>query len=232
MRYQNFCLIGLTLLSLCVLCGACGGENGLVRNINGSEQEQTFADSASAANQALATFRTLVNAQNYKDFGFDSADELANARLGAPLRVYFVRLDQLREYQPGSDPNRLLTDINQLHYPVLSGDKVKSSVVVQQTDNRWRLARLGEGGLAQQIAALRKSPSNAAPSEASAQEFIVRVGALGLYFIGHRDGDKLLLTPVAVPPGSNLRAGNPTPAEEVFSALLPLAKSQREDAPM
>ena len=234
MRCLNVCLTGLMLLPLFVLGAACnrdGGGQQANSNQGGQQQQQTFADAESAATQALATFRTLVNAQNYKDFGFESADELASARLGVPLRVYFVRLDQLREYQPGSDPNRLLNDLNQMNYPVLSRDKVRSSVVVQQVDNRWRLSKLGQGGLAQQIAAVRKNPAGTVP-DPTAQQFIVHVGALGLYFLGHREGDKLMLTPVTVPTGLNLRAGTPAPAEEVFAALLPLARSQREDAPM
>lgn len=235
MRCLNVCAVALTLLSAVALGVACSqDERGGQSNSNqGGKEQPTFPDPQAAANHALATFRTLVNAENYKDFGFDSADEVAGTTLGAPLRVYFVQLDELREYQPGSDPNRLLKDINQMNYPVLSRERVRSSVVVQQAGGGWRISKLGQGGLAQQIAAVRRAPTAAAaPDAAAQQQFIVHVGALGLYFLGQREGDALMLTPVFTPPGLNLRAGSPARAAEVFAALVPLAKAQREDAPM
>jgi hypothetical protein len=235
MRCLIVCALALTLLSAVVLGVACKqDERGDQTNSNQNkqQQQQTFPDPQSAATAALATFRTLVTAQNYQDFGFDSADELGSATLGAPLRVYLVRLDQLREYQTGSDPNRLLTDLNQLNYPVLTRQQVRSSVVVQQTGSGWRAATYGHGGLAQQIAAVRKAPAAGTAPDAAGQQFLVHVAALGLYFLGQRDGEVLMLTPVAAPPGSNLRAGTATRAEEVFAALVPLARAQREDAPM
>jgi hypothetical protein len=58
---------------------------------------KTFADAQAAANESLSTFRQLVNAQNYKELGFESAEEVANATLGEPIHVLVVSLSQLRQ---------------------------------------------------------------------------------------------------------------------------------------
>jgi hypothetical protein len=114
-------IIALSMLLLTFLWQGCNRmrNRSAQSNDNSSMAQQTFADPQSAAMQSLATFRKAVNAKNYKELGFESGDEIANATLGPPLRVFFVRRDQLREYQPGADPAQLLTDFGEMNYPVL-----------------------------------------------------------------------------------------------------------------
>jgi hypothetical protein len=162
--------------------------------------------------------------------GFESRAEIGSARLGEPLRVTLVRLDQLRQYQPGGDPNSLLTDTRQLNYPVLVGEQPRAFVVVREVDGKWRTASLGDGGLAKQVASFRAAPGQ--PAAAGTQDAIVHVAALGVYFLGRRADDRLLLTPLASHPEFNLRAGATLPAEEVFASLVEAAKALRDDAPM
>lgn len=190
---------------------------------------KTFADAQAAANESLSTFRQLVNAQNYRELGFDSAEEVANATLGEPIHVLVVSLNQLRQYEPGSDPNQLLTDFNQIHYPVVVGDQVRSAILVDQVNGKWKAGTFGAANLAKLIAAARKGTQISTPS----QDVVVQVPSLGLYFLGQRTEDnKLTLTPLTDYAVFGLRAGGAMPAEEVFAALVPAAKSLNTDAPM
>jgi len=186
---------------------------------------KTFADAQAAATESLSTFRQLVNAQNYKELGFESPEEVANATLG----VLVVSLNQLRQYEPGSDPNRLLTDFNQIHYPVVVGDQVRSAILVDQVNGKWKAGTFGATNLAKLIATARKGTQTSNPS----QDVVVEVPSLGLYFLGHRTEDnKLTLTPLTDYAVFGLRAGGAMPAEEVLAALVPAAKSLNTDAPM
>jgi hypothetical protein len=197
----------------------------------GKEQAppKTFTDAQAAATESLSTFRQLVNAQNYKELGFESAEEVANAKLGEPIHVLVVPLNQLRQYEPGSDPNKLLTDFNQIHYPVVVGDQVRSAILVDQVGGKWKAGTFGAAKLAKLIAAARKGTQTSTPS----QDAVVEVPSLGLYFLGHRTEDnKLTLTPLTDNPTFGFRAGGAMPAEEVFAALVPAAKSLNTDAPM
>jgi len=190
---------------------------------------KTFADAQAAATDSLSTFRELVNAQNYKELGFESPEEVANATLGEPIHVLVVSLNQLRQYEPGSDPNRLLTDFNQIHYPVVVGDQVRSAILVDQVNGKWKAGTFGATNLAKLIATARKGTQTSNPS----QDVVVEVPSLGLYFLGHRTEDnKLTLTPLTDYAVFGLRAGGEMPAEEVLAALVPAAKSLNTDAPM
>jgi len=190
---------------------------------------KTFADAQAAATESLSTFRQLVNAQNYKELGFESPEEVANATLGEPIHVLVVSLNQLRQYEPGSDPNRLLTDFNQIHYPVVVGDQVRSAILVDQVNGKWKAGTFGATNLAKLIATARKGTQTSNPS----QDVVVEVPSLGLYFLGHRTEDsKLTLTPLTDYAVFGLRAGGAMPAEEVLAALVPAAKSLNTDSPM
>jgi hypothetical protein len=184
-----------------------------------------FADPKTASDQALVTFRKLITKDNYKDLGFDSVEEAAGAQLGAPLAIFFVRLDRLRDYQPGSDPNTLLSDSAQVYYPVLVKEQVRAAIVVEMADGKWKAARLGNAGLAKQISRVQKE-AGAPSGGASEPDMIVQVPALGIYFIGRRGTDKkLTLIPLATEPRYKLRAAAEQPADEVFATLVPFAKS-------
>ena len=53
-----------------------------------------------AAEQALETFRQIVTSENYEALGFQTPDEVKIAKLGEPLKVLRVPLDQLLSFSP------------------------------------------------------------------------------------------------------------------------------------
>jgi hypothetical protein len=180
-----------------------------------------FPDAQTAAAQSLQTFRKIITKDNYKDLGFESVEEAAEARLGAPLAFFLVGLDPLREYQRGSDTNTLLIDTGQVYYPVLVKEQARAAIVITKADEQWKVASLGNAGLAKQISMLKKAgaPSSGVPSP----EMIVQV--LGYRFIGRRGANNsLMLTPLVNDPAYNLRLGVEQPADDVFAALVPFAK--------
>lgn len=211
--------MALCLVLVVMLTQGCGQDKASGQNANRGGGAQTFADAQSAATSSLETLRKLVTNENYKELGFESASEPARASLAEPLHVFVVSLDQLREYQVGRDPNALLSDANQIHYPVNVGDQPRCSIVVEDVDGKWKAASIGNAGLAKQISEVRKGVA------ASPADSIVQVRALGLYFIGHRGAEnKLTLTSLVATEAANLRAGATQPADEVFAALAPLAR--------
>ncbi|MEP0762054.1 MAG: SseB family protein [Chloroflexota bacterium] len=176
-----------------------------------------------AADEALKTLEKLVTEENYAAMGFTSPDEVAQAQLGAPMTVYRVQLDQLREYTPGeTDPAGLLVDVSRLLYPVTVGEEVRSSVAVEGPQGVWRGTDYGGPGLMKALSQYRQSED----------DFAVHVGFLGLYFVGQRSEDGLWLTPLLDDPDLGFVAGEPLAAAEVFRALLPLAQEYKEEAPM
>jgi len=222
MRYQIILSLFTFVLIALPLQGCSKPEAGR----SGAEQgeQQSYADAQSAANASLATFRKLVTSDNYKEMGFESPGEVVNATLGDPMRVYLVKLDQLKEYKQGGDPNALLTDLNRIVYPVVVREQVRSSITVEAIDGKWKTTTFGQGATTKQIAEAKKAVAANSQSR-GAEPFIVHVAALNLYFVGHRADNKLMLTPIVSVDNYKLRAGVTMPAEEVFSNLAPFARS-------
>jgi hypothetical protein len=190
----------------------------------------TFPDAKTAAEQSLGTFRELITKDNYyKDLGFDSVKEAAGAQLdlGAPLAIFLVRLDRLRDYQPGSDANSLLSDSTRMYYPVLVKTQPRAAIIVEKADGKWRVASMGSAGLAKQISNVQQKTGTPSAS-VSEPDMIVQVPALGIYFIGRRGADKkLMLIPLATDLRYKLEGAVEQPADGVFSRLAPFAKSHK-----
>jgi len=228
MRCCNLLFLAITVLVAAY--SGCDRKASTQTDANQAAQRQeTFGDAQSAATASLAVFRKLVNNQNYRDLGFESVEEAASATLGTPIPVVFVRLDQLREYREGTDLNSILSQSNQMNFPVMVRDQVRSSVVVDQADGKWKIGTLGNGALAKQLAALR--PGQPAPG-GSTQQALVHFGALAIYFLGERTDNKWMLKSLSDNPDLNLGAGKAVPAEEVFTRVAPIAKALHDDAPM
>jgi hypothetical protein len=178
-------------------------------------------DPKAAAEQGLQALRALVDEQNYRDLGFESQNEAASATLGEPLRVVLVRLDQLREFQPESDPSRLLTRTTEMIYPVLAGGQARCSITLTQEGGKWTAAAFGGAKLIRQITKVR----NALVPSAN---IFVKVPALNVYFIARQEEGAaagLMLTPLTDQPEYRMKEGVALPAKDAFSALVPAAKA-------
>jgi hypothetical protein len=216
-------LKGLIVILFLIAAPGCSQERVLHQGGSREGAPPRFTDAQTAAVQSLQTFRKLLTKDNYKDLGFESVEEAVEARLGAPLGIFLVRLDPLREYQRGSDPNTLLADSGQVYYPVLVKEQARAAIVIARADGKWKVASLGNAGLAKQLWRVQKE-AGAPLGGASAPEMIVQV--LGFHFIGRRGANNnLTLTPLVDDPAHNLRAGVEQPADEAFAALVPFAKS-------
>jgi hypothetical protein len=181
-------------------------------------------DSQSVATQALSVFPKLVTEQNYKGMGFESADEARSAALGDPAVYFLVRLDELRDYQPGSDPTRLLHSADRVLYPVLARQQVRSSVTLEKGKEGWKATSFGAPGFSKLVTRLR-TESSASSGASVSSYFVVAVPALKVYFLGQMPNNRLTLTPLTDDASLGLKAGGAAPADQVFAQLVPAAKA-------
>lgn len=184
--------------------------------------DETLRAATRAAQEALATYAKLVNAGNYAELGFDSAEQVRAATLGTPARASMVRLDELAKYA-GGDAAALLHDFGRVTFPVEAGGATRSSLTVVARDGRWQQESFGAPAYARLFtearAALAKSTGRPA-----AELFEVQVPALNLRLVGARRDGALLLAPVADDPRFGLERGQTLRAEELFQRLAPAAK--------
>jgi len=181
--------------------------------------ESMFAeDPDEAAQKSLDAFTSLVTEEDFAALGFDSLEEVADAQLGEPLQVSMVPLDLLKEFTQETDPNELLQDGNRVIYPVTVNDEVRSSLEIGPIGGGWQGTTFGSPELIRPLAEQR----------ARAEDFVVWVPALNMYFMAVRDGEQLILTPAFDYPEANLVAGRTQSASDVFAAIQPLAASHEE----
>jgi hypothetical protein len=170
-----------------------------------------------AAADGLNTLKTMVNEQNYRSMGFDSADQVNQAQLGSPLSVSDIGLDQLKGYKTGVKPDSLLTQTNRTMYPVTVGTDVKSSITTTQRDNGYRASTFGDAEIIKSLARYRKAESQG--------DFVVRVPALAMYFLARRVEDRVVVIPIIEDPRLKVKVGEPMPLETVLEQLVQLVNN-------
>ncbi len=213
------------ILTLLFLAGCVSSGGGNTSTSDNTVHEGPPLSPQSAARQGLQTLAKLVNAENFKAMGFDSVEESKNTTLGVPLKVFLVRLDKLRVYNPATASDNLLTDVNRVIFPVMVGDKVKCSIEVGKESGSgvWKATNYGDADRIRKIDQLRRKGLPVPAAEA--EQIIVHVAFLNAYFFGQKSENRLILTnlyPLHIPRFSGqvtLRM------EEVFSLLAPVARS-------
>lgn len=184
-------------------------------------------DAEVAAQQSLSTLRKLTTPENAARMGFSSPKEAAQATLTHPLRVYLVRVDELRQYSAPADPSALLHPLDKIIALVAVGGEVKSSIVVEKKGEQWKATRFGSPNLAKLLSQARDASVSARAPSADAC-FVVHVPGLNRYFIGYRSVGTLMLTPVQDDAPLEFQAGRPVPASEVFAKLAVTARNSNE----
>ena len=173
--------------------------------------------------EALETLKKLITEENYKQMGFESLDEVAFATLGEPIQDFMVRLDHLKKYQKGSDPNKMLSATNLLVYPVLVRGQVRSSIKGVVEEGTWKSVSFGEPNYIKMVMSQLKKQSEEQKLPSSSF-FIVRVPAFNLVFLGHRAEKELMLTPIMDIPEFRFKAGVSMSADTIFATLAPAAE--------
>ena len=181
------------------------------------------------AARVLQELPQIVNKDNHRSLGFESAEEAQAGKLGEPIAVYMIRLDALQKYS-GEDPGRLLVDVQRMVYPVEVAGQVRTTVELSAVEGRWKLARIGG---AQKIRALDKNRSSAMRTAGMQRSdfFEVRIPAINRVFLGHHDAEGLMLTPLMDDASMKLQAGQPELASQVLARLVPEAQATPIDMP-
>lgn len=181
-------------------------------------------DLAPAAGKGLAVFKALAaDGETYKDLGLPDAASAGKAALGTPKRDFLIRLDALKAYKPGSDPEALLTDTKIVHYPLVVAGKAVSTLDLQNAKGAWTVVGAGDVKRTD----LRKRAIDASVrrfAKAESDHFIVRIPALNMEFTAFRDvNGALQLASVADNPIAGLVAGEAEPAVKALARVQPLA---------
>jgi hypothetical protein len=181
------------------------------------DRQPALKTQEAAAAQALEILRSLSEDRS-RDLGFTAANA-DRTTLGAPLAVYSVDLEALKEFREGQNASDLIGKSPAAFYPVLLDGTVRTSVRVENTTAGWEPARVGNAGLAMAVDRAR----HALPSPDDPTIALVQVLALNLVFVGQKTGADWVLVPVIDDASVELKAGTPEPAERIFARLATVA---------
>ena len=233
MRSYKFITFILLSTIACVTWGQPSGKQLSVGTVEQLKALPTFKkvqkleELHKAAVKGRDQYQMMVTKHNFRALGLNRAADAAKTTLGTPSKDYLVRLDQLKEYKQGDDPEKLLTDTGIVHYPIVLDNKIRSTVTMARQNGQWKAVSIGEAVRAKKRnVALRESAK--ALHVRAENYFIVRVPALNLEFEAVTDpAGQLQLTPILDFPEWDLRAGTPQPASTVFLKLVPAAKGDK-----
>jgi hypothetical protein len=203
------------LVSVALLVSGCKGRVFPATQGNLSSDPAASGSSQEAAQTGLKAMQSLVMTENFQGLGFSSVDQVKNAQLSDPLKLYSVPLDALSAYKGDANAAGLLHDAHKLIYPVTVDQQVVSSLSTTQRDDGWRATEFGNSALTRALVAHR----------ASKDDFVVWVPALKIYFTARGEGEKLVLTTIMDDPRFAFKAGQNIPASQVFTILQKSASS-------
>jgi hypothetical protein len=182
------------------------------------------AEAKAAAQKGLATLQQMVTEKNRASLGFESLKDASSSSLGEGLRISIVRLDELKTYAAGGDPEKLLHALDRSIFPVAAGEKVQAAITVEKSQEgdrkTWKATGFGMPALAKAVFGVRQRVTAAAA-------FLVQVPALNLSMVAHRENNTLMLTPTLDDARFEFKAGGTTAAKDLFAKLVPAA--QKDD---
>lgn len=203
----------LFILALCAAAAPAGADAPTAGEI-----KEMTSQSQRTAEAALGTLAKLVTENTARRMGFDTPDQVRDARLGAPLADYMIGLEDLQKYAGEDDPGALFRPTGEMHYPVLTGETTRCLITVAGMEGEWKAVSYGapvlSRALAEAVARTDASPETV---------FAVRIPALNLAFVGHRRGEEIMLTAALTAGQFGLEDGMTAPAREVLGKLQPEA---------
>lgn len=186
----------------------------------------TAQESAPAAREALSTLAVLARGESAVRMGFAAPGDAERTELATPLSDFIVGLDDLRAWQSGSDPMRLLRSTGLVIYPVRTGGAVRSSVTVKKDDGGWRAVAFGAPAQSQAVAGARASTVDKARIPET-EMFQVRIPAFNVVFVGYVSDGRLMLVPAIDVERFGLTTGVAVAADKLFTRLKPEAERDK-----
>lgn len=188
---------------------------------------------ARAANRATTVFLHLAARGEWKALGFRSQQEVKSAKLGEPIKVFYVGSSTLTKYlnEPFAITPALFATPTKRFFPVEVDGQVRSSVTFLRKDQQqvWSAAMYGEATLARQVAAARLTGTNHVDRSSL---FLIEVPRVGrspyfLAFWTKKQSPQLKVIPLAKEAyaGQSFDPREPMPAEQVFTAIAKVIRA-------
>lgn len=258
----RYCSLMIALLAVTILHLVCPPaysiDNGIGYQHSSNDQSLKLEelghqlDTESLKNAQDAAFTSLktmllqlvkadtLDEKHAKDLGLEPNDLVALTSsignrqiLSDAIRIFHIRLKDLRNFASGQTERNLLIDTHQVLFPVNTGNDEKLSVVVRSATHAketsehqvqrisWRATKWGLPNLTRRLTTQQKCLKDRSPNS---KEFsLVSIPSLNRNFLGYKDNGVIKLLPLVADQGCE--PGEPRSAKEVFLGLVKEAES-------
>jgi hypothetical protein len=185
-------------------------------------------DPVAVATQSLSTIGQLATKDTYAEMGFQSLDEVGKVKLGSPVSVYMIQLDELKTLNLDADPKSVMHDVKERLFPVHVGGSTRTALVVRQdAAGKWRMASLGDASTVKLLDEVRALHGKA--TGGTHEYILVKVPAVYQMFLARTDGaGKLHLITLREDKALGAaKKGEERPARTVLELLQKLAKEAK-----
>jgi hypothetical protein len=202
------------------------------------------------AMRALEVLKQLITAENYRDYGLKSFDEVSKLQLGDGADVFFVFDRDLKEFGQQTKLTSVVKASQSRIYPVLVNGEGRLLITLRKRDGLWRVASFGESDVAYNLAKIEEGRNWLSLPKSGLIAVQVPARHLSFASFGQPSGNEdLLLTPLN-PTEVLVRGFGPkhtdffnkyreftvdqhgtVSAKEVLAALSAAASSTDDDAP-
>jgi hypothetical protein len=182
-------------------------------------------DPVAVATQSLSTVGQLATKDTYAQMGFQSLDEVSKAKLGSPVSVYMIQLDDLKTLDPAADPKSVMHDLKEKLFPVHVGGSTRTALVVRQdAAGKWAMASVGDAATVKLLDEVRALHSKATGK--THEYILVKIPAVYQMFLARTDADgKMHLITLREDKALGAaKKGEERPSKTVLELLQKLAK--------
>jgi hypothetical protein len=117
-------------------------------------------EAITAAQQGLQRFLKSITAEELGGFNFSSQEEMNEAILGEPIRVYIVKPESVDNYISDASMYDIISPTDRIYFPVLTKSVTRTFLYVELEEDKWEAIGLGSSGLAVEWESLiKKWPS-------------------------------------------------------------------------
>lgn len=194
------------------------------QQMSSTAMQENSKDYEQVVQESLVTLRSLVSADNVQAMGFRSEKEVEQARVGVPIPLLLIQLDDLRAYQRGNNIHPIFKNYQQQLLPLSVDNEVRSSITLERKNQRLTAISYGSPTLARALSKVRDE--TAKQKNIPLQSFYaVHIAALRHYFIAYEDtAGKVMFVPILDDKELDLRAGRVIAAEDALVLLKTVAQ--------
>ena len=183
------------------------------------EMDTSVPEATEVARSALTNLQLIAKGGDWRVLGFEPGDNLDTISLGEGLAVLTVFRAALGEFRD-SGPFQQLVPLNEIIVPVLSGNKVRSSITIVKRQNKWQVSSYGNSNLAKLLT--RARDTSKARTDVRLSDYFAVLVPVGRnpYFVAYKSREgKLMFNAILEDPLNRIYTCETVAATDIFRSL-------------